>query len=223
MLTANGIIKRYGKGQSGGSALNGVDLTIGQGEFLCVTGRSGSGKSTLLNVLSTLLRPDSGRIEFKGRDLAALAEKERDALRSSVFSMVFQMHHLLPYLTALENVLTPALKRLRPIGADQKKRASALLSKVGLSGKERRLPGELSGGERQRVAVARALFTAPQVLFADEPTGSLDKDSGASIMGLFRALNAEGLTVVMVTHDPSYAATADRRIALQDGRIVQAD
>jgi len=219
MLTARNIMKRFGAGQ-GGYALSGVDLTIERQEFVAITGRSGSGKSTLLNVLSTLMRPDSGQLVYQGRDLAALAEKELNALRSSAFSMVFQMRHLLPYLTALENVLAPFMKSLSPVGAKQKTHAGGLLKRVGLAGKENRLPGELSGGEQQRVAIARALATAPSVLFADEPTGSLDQATGEEIMGLFRELHEDGLTVIMVTHDPAHAAIAGRKIELRDGLII---
>ncbi len=222
MLTAKNIMKSYAKGAAGGKALDGVSLTIEQGDFACIVGRSGSGKSTLLNVLSTLLVPDSGELAFEGNPITGLGEKALNRLRSSDFSMVFQMHHLLPYLTAMENVLSPYLKSLRPVSAARKEAAIATLEKVGLAGKKDRLPGELSGGEQQRVAIARALSTSPKILFADEPTGSLDKKTGEAIMGILRELNRDGLTVVMVSHDPAYAAAASRIIELQDGRILNA-
>lgn len=222
MLTAKNITKSYATGAAGGKALDGVSLTIGKGDFACIVGRSGSGKSTLLNVLSTLLIPDSGELSFEGKPITGLGEKALNRLRSSDFSMVFQMRHLLPYLTALENALSPYLKSLRPVSAARREAALKILERVGLAGKKDRLPGELSGGEQQRVAIARALATSPKILFADEPTGSLDKRTGDAVMGILRELNRDGLTVVMVSHDPGYAASASRIIELQDGRILNA-
>lgn len=220
MLTAENIVKSFA-GESGAApVLRGVSLQFAAGDFACVIGRSGSGKSTLLNILSSLLSPDTGEVRYQGRRLATLTPRERNRLRATDFSMVFQMHHLLPYLTALENVLTPFLSGLTPVSATRKKMARECLERVGLADKASRLPGGLSGGERQRVAIARALVTAPRVVFADEPTGSLDGDTGGQIMAILKDLNADGLTVIMVTHEQAYAAMASRVIEIRDGRIV---
>jgi putative ABC transport system ATP-binding protein len=200
--------------------LDGVSVTIGRGDFACIMGRSGSGKSTLLHVLSTLLRPTSGRVVYADRELTALPERDRNALRGSDLAMIFQMHHLLPYLTALENVMVPFLAGLRPVTAQSRARAMDSLARVGLADKADRLPGNLSGGEQQRVAIARALARDPRVLFADEPTGSLDTATGGGIMDLLLDLNAEGLTVVMVTHQAEYASLASRVIRIADGRVA---
>ncbi len=223
LITATDIVKSYGNDAGQSPALRGASLAIAEGEFACIVGRSGSGKSTLLAVLSTLLRPDAGSIVYRGAELTRLPGRDLDRLRSSEFGMVFQMHHLLPYLTAEENVLLPFMRGFSGITAEQRARAREVLTQVGLSGKEERLPGQLSGGEQQRVAIARALSPAPRVLFADEPTGSLDKATGRGIMGLLQAVNARGVTVVMVTHDPEYAAMAGRRITIDDGRVLTPD
>jgi len=219
VLVVENVVKAYDPTVSEAKALDGVSLTIPQGVFACIVGRSGSGKSTLLNVLSTLLKPDAGRILYNGRDLGRMSEHELDTLRSSDFSMIFQLHHLLPYLTALENVLVPFMKGLKPISAERRKTAVACLERVGLAGKHDRLPGKLSGGEQQRVAIARALVVSPRVLFADEPTGSLDKKTGDAVMALLKELNAEGITMVMVSHQAEYAALASQVIELEDGRV----
>lgn len=222
MLTADAVVKSYAAKDAAAPVLRGVSLAIEPGQFVCVVGRSGSGKSTLLNILSSLLSPDAGSVRYQGRDLAAMTEAARNRLRATDFSMVFQMHHLLPYLTARENVLTPFLSGLRPVSAARRRRAMECLDRVGLADKAKRLPGALSGGERQRVAIARALVTEPRIVFADEPTGSLDGDTGTHIMRLLTELNAEGLTVVMVTHEPAYAAMASRVITMRDGSILHA-
>jgi putative ABC transport system ATP-binding protein len=222
MLTADDVVKSYAAKDAAAPVLRGVSLAIEPGQFVCVVGRSGSGKSTLLNILSSLLSPDAGSVRYQGRDLAAMSEAERNRLRATDFSMVFQMHHLLPYLTARENVLTPFLSGLRPVSAARRRRALECLDRVGLADKAKRLPGALSGGERQRVAIARALVTEPRIVFADEPTGSLDGDTGTQIMRLLTELNGEGLTVVMVTHEPAYAAMASRVVTMRDGHILPA-
>lgn len=219
MLIADAIEKSYAAGEP---ALRGVNLTIEAGEFVCIVGRSGSGKSTLLNILSSLLTPDRGEVRYRGKALADYAAKEIDRLRATDFSMVFQSHHLLPYLTALENVLTPYLSHLRPVTRSVKQRAMACLERVGLADKAGRLPGKLSGGERQRVAIARALVTDPRIVFADEPTGSLDGATGGQIMEILGGLQAGGQAVVMVTHEPAYAAMASRVVEIRDGRLLAA-
>uniref|UniRef100_A0A7C4AGV5 Cell division ATP-binding protein FtsE n=1 Tax=Fundidesulfovibrio putealis TaxID=270496 RepID=A0A7C4AGV5_9BACT len=217
MLQALNVTKSFGDTR----VLDDVSVDIAQGEFACVVGRSGSGKSTLLNVLSTLLRPDRGSVRYQGRDITALKEGALNALRHKDFSIVFQLHHLLPYLTARENVLLPFMNSLTPVTQEQRGKAMHCLERVGLTGKEDRLPGKLSGGEQQRVAIARALVKSPGVLFADEPTGSLDKKNGDGIMELLRDLNRDGVTVVVVTHDLGYAKLASRTVVMEDGRVVE--
>ena len=200
--------------------LRGVSVDIGDNEFVSIVGRSGSGKTTLLNVLSTLVRPDSGQLRYGDEDLSTLPERRHNRLRQSDFSVIFQFHHLLPYLTVLENTLLPFMQSMRPVTREVTRRAAACLERVGLADKANRLPGNLSGGEQQRVAIARALVKESRVLFADEPTGSLDKKTGERIMNLLSDLHQEGLAIVMVTHDPLYAARAGRIIHIEDGMIV---
>ena len=200
--------------------LRGVSVDIGDNEFVSIVGRSGSGKTTLLNVLSTLVRPDSGQLRYGDEDLSTLPERRLNRLRQSDFSVIFQFHHLLPYLTVLENTLLPFMQSMRPVTREVTRRAAACLERVGLADKANRLPGNLSGGEQQRVAIARALVKESRVLFADEPTGSLDKKTGERIMNLLSDLHQEGLAIVMVTHDPLYAARAGRIIHIEDGMIV---
>ena len=220
MLEAIDIVKSYRAGGQAAPVLRGVNLRVEEGEFVAVTGRSGSGKSTMLNVLSTLTEPDSGQVLFQGADLAAMREQERDHLRNNAFAMIFQAHHLMPYLSVLENVLLPGANGFRGISAQQRQRAVSCLERVGLGHKKHSLPSELSGGEQQRVAIARGLASDPRILFADEPTGSLDMTTGDSIMQLLRELNGEGLTIVMVTHNPDYAALAGRCVQMREGRVL---
>ncbi len=216
MLQAINISKNFGDTP----ILRDVSVDIQNGEFACVIGRSGSGKSTLLNVLSTLLRPDQGKVVYQGREVSSMGEGQINGLRHKDFSIIFQLHHLLPYLTAIENVTLPYMNSLKPVSAEIKAKAAECLRRVGLAGKEDRLPGKLSGGEQQRVAIARALVKSPGVMFADEPTGSLDKKNGDGIIELLRDLNADGVTVVMVTHDQAYAKLAGRTVVMEDGRVV---
>jgi putative ABC transport system ATP-binding protein len=220
MLVATDIVKTFAGETGNAPALRGVSLAVSAGECVAIVGRSGSGKSTLLNILSSLLSPDSGQVLYQGRDLAGLTARERDRLRATDFSMVFQMHHLLPYLTALENVLTPFLSGWRPVSAENRRLALECLERVGLADKAGRLPGRLSGGEQQRVAIARALVTRPRMVFADEPTGSLDGTTGGQIMDILAGLSREGIGVVLVTHEPDYARMAGRVVELADGRLI---
>ncbi len=217
MLHARNIIKHYPGADR--PAVNALDLDLAEGEFLSILGKSGSGKSTLLGVLSSLVLPDAGQVIYKGLDICSCSEKERNHLRATEFAVVFQQHHLMPYLTALENVLLPFMGGLTPIRAEERRKAGALLERVGLGGKERSLPGKLSGGEQQRVAIARALAKNAQVIFADEPTGSLDSATGGAIMELLRELNREGVSIVMVTHNPGYAEQSHRVLTMTDGRF----
>lgn len=220
MLQAIHINKIFKSEGAETRVLNNISLDIPEGEFLSIVGRSGSGKTTLLNVLSTLVRPDNGELLYHGDDLTTIPETGLNRLRHTDFSVIFQFHHLVPYLTALENTLLPFMRSLKPASTDLVERAKNCLERVGLSDKENRLPGSLSGGEQQRVAIARALVKSSRILFADEPTGSLDKKTGEGIMNLIAELNRDGLTVVMVTHDPQYAKLARRSVMMEDGAFV---
>lgn len=221
MLTAHNICKSFGSDNVKTAVLNNVSLEIGRGEFVSIVGRSGSGKTTLLNVLSTLVRPDEGELLYRGESLSGLSEAGLDRLRRADFSVIFQFHHLLPYLTVLENTLLPFMRSFKPASARLIDKAHSCLERVGISDKADRLPGSLSGGEQQRVAIARALVKSSHILFADEPTGSLDKGTGEQIMELITELNGDGLGVVMVTHDPDYAKMAHRSLMMEDGMVVQ--
>jgi putative ABC transport system ATP-binding protein len=200
-------------------ALRGARLTVGAGEILAIMGPSGSGKSTLLHCLAGILVPDSGEISFDGRRIDTLAETERSALRRDRFGFVFQFGQLVPELTAEENVALPLLlggvRRAQAL-----RRARPWFDRLGLDGLEGRRSGELSGGQAQRIALARGLVANPRVLFADEPTGSLDSLTGEQVMDLLvAAARAEGTTVVLVTHEPRVAAYADREVIVRDGRV----
>ena len=200
--------------------LRGVSLAIAAGESLAITGASGAGKSTLLHILGGLDRPTAGRVLYRGRDLYALGDRERSAIRAQQIGFVFQAYHLLPELTVLENVLLPGLSApgacLR--GPALRARAAELLARVGLSDRAAHRPNELSGGEQQRAALARALMNSPELLLADEPTGNLDSKTGEDVLGYLFTLAAEhGLTLVLVTHNEAVAARCGRRLALRDG------
>jgi lipoprotein-releasing system ATP-binding protein len=228
LLSASGIVKSYRKGRHEVPVLSGVDFSIEAGEFTAIVGQSGSGKSTLLHLLGTLDAPDQGEIHFEGKRIDNVPTSTRDKLRNEQFGMIFQFYHLLPELSALENVLIPRMiaegvirywyNRHRHL-----QQAAQLLEMVGLGHRLRHKPRELSGGEMQRAAIARALISRPRVLLADEPTGNLDRKTGDEIMRILRSLNADqNLTIVMVTHDPAIAAQADRTVRLVEGRVVAA-
>jgi len=225
VMRATGLMKSYRKGKVEIPVLNGVDFEVREGEFQAIIGTSGSGKSTLLHLLATLDQPDDGEIFFEGNRIDNLPAKSRDILRNRYIGIVFQFYHLLPELSALENVLMPLMIRYGftkyMLGRRKNRgRAKELLDKVGLSHRLKHRPRELSGGEMQRVAIARALIADPQLLLADEPTGNLDRQAGDEIMEILRNLNREqGLTVVMVTHDDTIAEQADRTIHLVEGRV----
>jgi lipoprotein-releasing system ATP-binding protein len=224
-LEARDLHKSYAKGPIAIPVLRGVDLAVETGEFVAIIGSSGSGKSTLLHLLGTLDRPDRGEVRFDGRRIDNLPARQCDALRNSQFGMIFQFYHLLPEMTALENVLSPRMisdgvlkywRRRREHSAE----ARRLLDLVGLGHRLKHKPREMSGGEMQRAAIARALITGPKVLLADEPTGNLDRRTGQEIMSLLRSLNErERLTVVMVTHDLAIAEQADRTVRLVEGKV----
>lgn len=221
MLIAKNIQKSFHSDGTTTNVLKGVSVDIAQGEFVSLVGRSGSGKSTMMNILSTLMRPDSGELLYKGTDLGTASDSVINRIRQDEFSVIFQFHHLFPYLTALENVMLPYLGSLKPVTREQRDRAFESLARVGLKGFEKRLPGQLSGGEQQRVAIARALVKDPALLFADEPTGSLDKNTGNGIIELLQKLNAEGLTILMVTHALEYSRVAHTVIEMEDGKVAK--
>jgi lipoprotein-releasing system ATP-binding protein len=224
-LACRELFKSYRKGSLGIPVLQGIDLEVREGEFLAVVGQSGCGKSTLLHLLGTLDQPDAGEVTFERHRIDNLPASARDVLRNKHFGMIFQFYHLLPELTTLENVLAPALIAESMLGywlrrGAYRRRAYELLDLVGVGHRARHKPRELSGGEMQRAAIARALLSRPKVLLADEPTGNLDRATGASIMQMLGELNRrEKLTIVMVTHDPWIASQADRTVQLVEGRI----
>jgi lipoprotein-releasing system ATP-binding protein len=228
LLSAHNLHKTYRKNAVVVPVLGGLDLRVGPGEFLCVVGASGSGKSTLLHLLGTLDQPDEGRIYLEGRRIDNVPARQRDELRNGTFGFIFQFYHLLPELTALENVLMPQMIEHSVFGwwarrRELKKRAGEVLERVGLGHRLRHKPRELSGGEMQRAAIARALVNRPRVLLADEPTGNLDADTGADIVRLLRDLNRqEGLTIVMVTHNLELVGESDRVVRLVSGRVEEA-
>jgi putative ABC transport system ATP-binding protein len=209
------VVKEFDGGRI--RALAGMSLRVEPGEFVAITGRSGCGKSTLLHLLAALDTPTSGSIRVNGRDLADV--KHLNEYRRREVGLVFQLHNLLPHLTALQNVEVAMLGTGRS-HREQRERATALLAEVGLADRVSNRPPQLSGGERQRVAIARALANNPAVMLADEPTGSLDTESVASVLELLRQVQAEHhTTIVMVTHDPVLAAAADRVVRMRDGRL----
>ncbi|RMF91998.1 MAG: ABC transporter ATP-binding protein [Planctomycetota bacterium] len=224
-LSVKGLVKAYRKGNHVVPVLRGVDLEIRRGEFVAIVGQSGSGKSTLLHLMGLLDSPDDGEIGFDGRRVDNAPVRVRERLRNERIGMIFQFYHLLPELTALENVLTPIMIGrgvLRYLAERRRYRAEArrLLETVGLSHRLKHKPREMSGGEMQRAAIARALISQPEILLADEPTGNLDRATGQEILALLRALNdRHNLTIVMVTHDPTIAERADRTVRLVDGRV----
>jgi putative ABC transport system ATP-binding protein len=218
-IEAHGLTKVYGRGATEVRALDAVDFDVAPGEFVAIMGPSGSGKSTLLHVIGALEPATSGTVALEGERYDGLEDDELTRLRRERMGFVFQFFNLLPSLSALENVLLPALIA-RCAGDETRERAHELLRRVGLADRAQHTPSELSGGEQQRVSIARALLLSPHLVLADEPTGNLDSRAGGDILRLLRELNRdEGVTVVMVTHDPSAAAIADRIVFLRDGRI----
>ena len=219
MINIRSIYKSYG----GLNVLKGINLDIATGEVLSIVGPSGAGKTTLLQIAGTLERPDSGSVCYDGKDITGLPDKKLSAFRNANIGFVFQFHQLLPEFTALENAAMPLL-----IGGERRgkaeKRAAELLGTLGLSERLKHKPAQLSGGEKQRVAIARAIANAPAVVFADEPTGSLDSHNRDEIRQIIRSLNEQtGQTFVIVTHDPSVAAISDRIVSMSDGMITGVD
>jgi ABC-type lipoprotein export system ATPase subunit len=219
VVRARGLRKHYGRGEGLVRAVDGVDLDVGVGETVAVMGPSGCGKSTLLHLLGGLDRPSGGEVSLNGRRLDELGEQALARLRRADVGFVFQAFHLLEELTAIENVELPVLLAGRSPGA-ARRRAAELLERVGLTDRARFLPSALSGGQRQRVAIARALSNQPVLVLADEPTGNLDSAATLEVLRLFERLHEAGQTLVVVTHDPRIAATADRLVAMRDGAFV---
>jgi putative ABC transport system ATP-binding protein len=214
VVAAVGLSKIYQRGREQVRALDNATFDVWSGEFVVITGPSGSGKSTLLNLVGCMDAPSFGSLKLLGKPVENLAEQERTLIRREKIGFVFQHFGLLPTLTVAENVALPALFARRRVD----RRVNELLEKVGLGPRRDHRPHELSGGEMQRAAIARALINEPQLLLADEPTGNLDTATGETVLNLFLQLNVEGLTLVVVTHNPTVAGAAQRRILLQDGR-----
>jgi putative ABC transport system ATP-binding protein len=217
MIRLEGVVKTYRMGEAEVPALDGVDLTIEEGDFVAIMGPSGSGKSTLMNILGCLDVPTTGRYVLDGVDVSAQSDDELADIRNRKIGLVFQSFNLLPRTTALANVELPLL-----YGRQRERRSRALLAldQVGLSQRALHLPNQLSGGQQQRVAIARALVTRPTMLLADEPTGNLDTAASHEIAGMLVRLNESGRTIVLITHEEEIAAFAKRVVRLRDGRIV---
>ncbi len=216
IITAKNLVKTFEEGRV--KALDGVDLEVREGEFIAIMGPSGSGKSTLLNMIGALDRPTSGKVTVDGVDLSKV--KNLDELRAKKIGFVFQLHNLLPVLTARENVEIPMFELGLP-NRERVKKAEELLIQVGLKERLGFVPTKLSGGERQRVAIARALANDPRIILADEPTGTLDSVSGDEVVHIFQKLNAEGRTIILVTHDEEIAKHANRIYHIRDGKILE--
>jgi putative ABC transport system ATP-binding protein len=219
MLKLSGVSKIHVAGEVQTTALDRIDLEIGAGEYVAITGPSGCGKSTLLGLLGLLDVPTSGTFLFDGHDVTGWSEARLNGLRRGMVGFIFQSFNLIEELSVFENVEL-ALEYTGVSGSERRRRVQAMLDRLGVAHRSRHRPSQLSGGQQQRVAIARALVAGPAVLLADEPTGNLDTAHGDEVMRLLRTINAEGTTVVMVTHSPSHAAQASRTVRLLDGRIV---
>ena len=220
LIEARDLAKTYRLGQVDVAALRGVDVNVGAGEFIAITGPSGSGKSTLMHILGCLDTPTAGTYRLDGEDVSGLSGKRLAQVRNRKVGFVFQTFNLMPRLTVEENVALPLKYRGGIPRSERRARALRLLQRLGLTDRVGHRPDELSGGERQRVAIARALVGEPAILMADEPTGNLDSASGAEVLQTFAELHGAGHTIVLVTHDPTVAARAQRVIQMSDGRVV---
>ncbi|MCK4541095.1 MAG: ABC transporter ATP-binding protein [Spirochaetales bacterium] len=221
IITAENLVRHYQMGDVTVKALRGVDFFINKGEMVAILGPSGSGKSTLMHLIGCLDTPTDGNLKIDGEDVSSFNEKKLAGIRNRKIGFIFQQFNLLPRLNVLENVMTPLMYARIPV-KDRKVRAEEAIERVGLSDRITHRPYELSGGQKQRVAIARALVTEPTLILADEPTGSLDSETGHSILTLFKELHDEGNTIIMVTHDPEIGSMCRRKIHLFDGRIVAA-
>jgi putative ABC transport system ATP-binding protein len=220
LLSATGLTKTYRLGRVDVPALRGVDVAVERGEFIAITGPSGSGKSTLMHILGCLDTPTSGRYALDGEDVAGLRGKQLAQVRNRKVGFVFQTFNLMPRLTVEENVALPLKYRGGLPRAERRRRALAVLERLGLDDRVGHRPDELSGGQRQRVAIARALIGEPAILMADEPTGNLDSQAGANVLATFDELNRAGHTLILVTHDPGVASRAQRIVHISDGKVV---
>ena len=220
MIQIEDLTKTYVMGEETVIALDRVSLSINRGESIAIIGPSGSGKSTLMNLLGGLDRPSGGRYRFEGEEVARFSDDQLADFRNRRIGFVFQSFQLLPRLSALQNVELPMIYAGQP-PRNRRDRAAELLERVGLGARMGHRPNQLSGGQQQRVAIARSLANQPDLLLADEPTGALDSATGVEVLALFQKLNAEGLTVVLVTHDRGVADAARRRIAVRDGRVTE--
>ena len=221
LLVLEGVTKAYGRDVVT-EVLHGIDLTVDRGELVALVGPSGSGKSTLLNLIGLLDRPTTGSVRIDGRDTRALDERELTLLRGRTLGFVFQFHHLIGALSAVDNVTMPLAIAAGRIDDALREAGREILAQVGLAGRESARPGELSGGQQQRVAIARALIHRPPLVLADEPTGNLDTQTSEEVFALIRRFNRQhGVAFLVVTHDPSIARRCHRTVELVDGRIVQ--
>lgn len=220
MLHVEGLTKSYKTGESVLPILKGVSLTVEKGEFVAIMGPSGSGKSTFMNMLGCLDRPDSGTYTLDGIEVSKLSDKQLAQVRNQKIGFVFQSFNLLPRSTALHNVELPMM--YAGVGrSERRKRALEALERVGLAERVHHKPTQLSGGQRQRVAIARALVNRPSILLTDEPTGNLDSRSGTEIMAMFQELHSQGVTIILVTHEPDIAQHAERIVTFKDGVIIR--
>ncbi len=219
MIEMESIVKCFLMGEETITAVNGIDLSVDEGDFLSIIGPSGSGKSTLMNIIGMLDKADQGIYRFNDVDVQELDDDDQTKLRNESIGFVFQSFHLLPRLTALENVMTPLL--YRGVGEKEaEEKAALILQQMGLADRSSHLPSQLSGGQQQRIAIARALVGEPKLILADEPTGALDSATGKEILKLMEKLNEDGQTIVLITHDMDIAEKARRIIRIEDGRIV---
>lgn len=225
LITAEHLTKVFTRGEEEIHAIRDLTLSINSGEFVSITGASGSGKSTLLYILGLLDKPTAGRYYLHEKPVESLSDTERAQLRNRFMGFVFQSFHLLPRATALRNVMMPLVYSTTDgeilTETEQRAKAMEALALVGLGDRIDHRPNELSGGQRQRVAIARAVVNSPKLIFADEPTGNLDSKSGHDILALFERLHSQGVTVLLVTHDPAIAARASRQLVLRDGMLVE--
>jgi putative ABC transport system ATP-binding protein len=219
IVSLRDVRRDYALGAERVRALQGVTLDVERGDYVAIVGPSGCGKSTLLNLIGVIDQPTSGTVEIGGKRVDDMSDWEATAFRLYNIGFVFQRFYLMPILSALENVALPMAEAKMP-REERRERAAQLLAYVGLSNRERHRPSELSGGEQQRVAIARALANRPTLVLADEPTGELDAHTGAEIISLFQQLNADGTTIVVVTHDEDLASAAGRKIHMRDGKVV---
>ena len=220
LIDIQDMFKTYKMGDNVVNALNGVSLTVDYGEFVAIMGHSGSGKSTMLNILGCLDTPTSGSYKLDGRQVSGMNRNELATIRNEKLGFVFQNFNLLPRTSAVENVELPALYGNKVKSSERRQRAIELLTKVGLGERLWHTPAQMSGGQQQRVAIARALMNKPSVILADEPTGNLDSKASVEIVEFLASLNADGITVVMVTHEDDIAAHAKRVVVMSDGKVI---